>query len=135
MMGVACRFDPRQHVVIRSCVADAIGRGAPAKVRGSLFFYRHRVTGNYVVGQWTDTGHRMFMDVLNVGPSLGMVGNTVHRLGKMFEYSPVPLWKELGRHGRSRLEAQQDEAMEHLDWEVWKEGRERLGNVHVALSG
>lgn len=135
MMGVACRFDPKQHVVIRSCVADSIGRGAPTRVRGSLFLYRHRVTGCYVLGQWTGPDRRMFMDVLNMGPFLSGVGRVRDIVGRMYEYNPVPLWKEMGQKRRSMLSQQQDESNEDADWRIWREGRERLGKVQVALTG
>lgn len=131
MMGVACRFDKRQHRVLRSCVADAIGRVSPGRTRGTLFLYRHKWTGNYVVGQWADTGKRSFYDVLNLGPAISD-GKAGEKLAEQFKYCKTPLWKELREVESERVHRQQDEGSALTDEWEWRRARDQ--RCRVALS-
>jgi hypothetical protein len=132
MMGLKCRFDRAQHEVLRSGVARTIGRVAPKRVRGYLFLYLHKREGNYVVGLWHKKG-KIFEDVLNLGRRLP-VGYQVSRdVARMFEWNPVPLWKEMREVQSQRVHKQQDESdAQSDDWE-WRRRKNRDPKCRVAL--
>ena len=69
MIGQACQYRPEQHEMLHGDVENWIKRGIPdLKIRESLFVYRHRLHGTFVIGLWVGPGR--FVDVLNMGHSL-----------------------------------------------------------------
>jgi hypothetical protein len=130
MMGLVCQFDPRQHYVLRGCVARAIGRVVPKRVRDHLFLYRHKVYGNYVVAKWEKKG-RLFEDVLNLGPRLPMGYKVGRDVARMFEWNPVPLWKELREQAYQREKKRTDEGMTMGEKMFWKAEKQRKSTIAI----
>ena len=70
MLGMACKFDNRQHVIVHPELERWLMRQVPPHVGDSLFTYFHTIERNYVIAQWVRPGH--FVDVRNLGPHLSL---------------------------------------------------------------
>ena len=81
MFGAVCPFDRLQHVIIHHQVETWIKRLVPANIRASLFMYFHTIEKTFVMAEWT--GHGVFRDLVNFGPTLNITQANTEQLRKI----------------------------------------------------
>ncbi len=68
MLGMTCKFNRNQHVILHHEILDWTKRQALPKDRASLFLYFQRYEHTFVIAKWIKLGE--FVDVLNLGTTL-----------------------------------------------------------------
>jgi hypothetical protein len=71
MMGLAAHFTPGEHTLITPPMLGWIRRNVPPERSEKMFMYFSHRYGNFVVGEWLNRAGGYFVDVLNLGHSLG----------------------------------------------------------------
>jgi len=72
MFGLACHYDPRQHRILESGILAWCKRQvSDPYLKERLFTYYHRLEHTFVIALWLNQPKRWFVDVLNMGYSLG----------------------------------------------------------------
>lgn len=72
MLGTAYHYNSKEHELIEpECLRWIRRETADPALRNRLFAYRHKIYGTFVVALWLGEPHGFFVDILNLGMSLG----------------------------------------------------------------
>ena len=72
MLGSACQYNPKQHVILKpSFLKWCKDQTSDERVKAELFVYRQMQVGTFVIARWVDKSKGMFVDLVNLGGSLG----------------------------------------------------------------
>lgn len=78
MLGMTCKFNRDQHVILHHEILDWTKRQALPKDRVSLFLYFQRYEHTFVIAKWIKPGE--FVDILNLGTMLTLSREDAHWL-------------------------------------------------------
>ena len=73
MLGMISVYNTEEHTIIRGEIGsfcDRLVEHDPQR-RGNLFVVRYNKLGNFCICEWVGGGNDTFVDVLNLGKSLG----------------------------------------------------------------
>lgn len=131
MLGT-CQYDPRQHQLIEPPLLNWARRQAPDKETADrIFTYRHRDAGTFVIGFWANKPYGRFVDMLNIGTSLGNFGpSEAGRFKRSLRVtdSADRIRQEVKAGLDSHVRSDQDEADEYYDkYEANRTGRTAVG--------
>lgn len=73
MLGMISVYNPQEHTIIEGELSDWLERlvaGDPQRT-GRLFIILYNKLGVYCICEWTDNHNDTFVDILNLGKSLG----------------------------------------------------------------
>lgn len=76
MLGLVSCYTPDEHTIIRGELSEWLDRlveGIPQR-EGCLFLLRYNKLGVFCICEWVGGGRDTFVDVLNLGKSLGNFG-------------------------------------------------------------
>ena len=108
MIGMPCTFDAGQHAVIHPELEDWIHREIPDRnFLDRVFVYRHLLYGTFVIAQWLNRDAGLFIDVMNLGYSLGNFDKEKARTLRSNIMQPIT-----GRQARDCMRKAQDDHVE-----------------------
>lgn len=73
MLGLVSCYNPDEHTIFRGGISEWLERlvkGIPQR-EGCLFLLRYNKLGVFCICEWVGGGHDTFVDVMNLGKSLG----------------------------------------------------------------
>lgn len=91
MLGMISVYSPEEHTIIDGEIGRWVSRlveGYPQR-QGNLFVLRYNKLGVYCICEWVGGGNDTFVDVLNLGKSLGNFGQKEAQELKRRLFSPV----------------------------------------------
>ena len=91
MLGLVSCYNPDEHTIIRGEISEWLERlveGDPRR-KGCLFLLRYDKLGVFCICEWVGGGNDTFVDVLNLGKSLGNFGKTEARELKRRLFNPI----------------------------------------------
>ena len=72
MLGAACQYKPQQHLLLEPKFLEWCKEQiTDESVSCQLFVYRQMQEGTFVIGRWIDKPFGLFVDLINLGGSLG----------------------------------------------------------------
>lgn len=111
MIGQPCFYKKDVHILIHPPLLRWVkNQIADDNLRESLFCYLQRQYGTFVIGQWIDTSRSMFVDILNMGQSLGSFDrdDAQELLRRLLRPTTVKETKDAMRKGASDWRLQQE---------------------------
>ena len=120
MLGLLSCYNPDEHTIIRGEMSEWLKRlveGIPQR-KGCLFLIRYNKLGVYCICEWIGGGHDTFVDVLNLGKSLGNFGQKEAQELKRRLFNPVTAEessREIIRNDSDFYHNLQDEDMEETE--------------------
>ena len=91
MLGLLSCYNPDEHTIIHGEISEWLERlveGSPQR-RGCLFLLRYNKLEVYCICEWVGGGNDTFVDVLNLGKSLGNFGRIEAKELKRRLFNPV----------------------------------------------
>ena len=138
MIGMACRYDKRQHRIIHPRIERWIQRQVrDSKFRASLFMYYHRSHGTFIVARWVVPG-RLFEDIINLEYSLSNFDKEMARQFRIQVRSPVgrrQLSRALIQKERDRISRLQQQNDKKVEYSEWKKQKYLENKLTVSLAG
>ena len=72
MLGAVCQYDRKQHLLLEPSLLEwCKAQSSNKNVSNELFVYRQMQVGTFVIGRWVNKSKGLFVDLVNLGYSLG----------------------------------------------------------------
>lgn len=91
MLGLVSCYNPDEHIIICGELSewlDRLVKGIPQR-DGCLFLLRYNKLGVFCICEWVGGGNDTFVDVMNLGKSLGNFGKKEARELRRRLFNPV----------------------------------------------
>lgn len=120
MLGLLSCYNSEEHTIIPGEISEWLERlveGDPRR-EGCLFLLRYNKLGVFCICEWVGGGRDTFVDVINLGKSLGNFGRVAARELKRRLFNPVTAeesTREIVRNDSDYYHNLQDEDMEETE--------------------